>query len=82
MKKIYETPLNGWDESAERLHIYAIESREEWWELEEMKFGDLCRYFDVCEPGCEVIPGSIYHTYNFEVTEKHIIMTEIVAYDV
>jgi hypothetical protein len=82
MKKIYESPLNGWDESAERLHVYALESNDEYWELKEMTFGDLCRYFEVCEPGCYVIPGSIYSRYEFKITSNHVIIAETVAYNV
>ena len=82
MKKIYESPLNGWDESAERIHVYALESSDEYWDLKEMAFGDLCRCFGVCEPGCNVIPGAIYSRYNFEITINHAIMCETVAYNV
>ena len=82
MKKVYETPLNGWDESAERLHIYALEDNDEYWHLKEMTFFDLCRYFDICEPGCYVLPGSTYSRYEFEVTSNHVIITETVAYNV
>ena len=82
MKKIYESPLNGWDESAERIYIYALESNDEYWELKEMTFGDLLRHFGMCEAGCYVIPGAIYSRYEFEITCNHVIITETVAYNV
>jgi len=82
MKKIYESPLNGCDESAERIHIYALESDDEYWEFKEMSFGELCEYFGMYEPSWDVPPGAIYSRYEFEVTCNHIIITENVAYNV
>ena len=83
MQKIYESPLNGWDESAECLHIYALESSEEFWELYEMTFEEKCRHFGVFDQtGCFVMPGAKYYTYAFDLTRKHITMTETVAYNV
>ena len=82
MKKVYETPLNGWDESAERIHIYALEDNDEYWSLKEMTFFKLCEHFGVCEPGCGVMPGSIYSRYEFEITSNHVIITEAFAYNV
>lgn len=81
MKKIYESPLNGWDESAERIHIYTLEDDDEYWELNEMTFVQLLRHFGFCEP-CDVMPGGIYYRYEFEVTSNHVIVTETVAYNV
>ena len=82
MKKIYESPLNGWDESAERIHIYALENDDEYWELKEMTHNDLCVYFGMWEYGNDVAPGAIYYRYEFEVTCNHVIITETVAYNV
>lgn len=83
MKKIYESPLNGWNESAERIHIYAMESDDEYWDCSNMNFSELCRYFDVFdESGCDVLPGVMYHVYSFDVTSNHVVMTETVAYNV
>lgn len=83
MKKIYESPLNGCNESAERIHVYALESDDELWEIEEMSHEDRCNYFDVFdETGCHVLPGAVYHTYEFNITKNHIIVTETVAFNV
>lgn len=83
MKKIYESPLNGWDESAERIHVYELESGDEFWELHDMTFEEKCKYFGVVDQtGYFVMPGAKYHTYSFAVGRKHVIMTETVAYNV
>ena len=42
MKMIYESPLNGWDESAERVYLYALEDDEEYWMFSEMTFEEKC----------------------------------------
>lgn len=83
MKKIYESPLNGWDESAERVHVYALESDNEYWELKEMTHKERCDYFGVFDDtGYDVMPGALYHTYSFDFGSNHIIMYETVAYNV
>ena len=83
MKMIYESPLNGWDESAERVYLYALEDDEEYWMFSEMTFEEKCEYFDVYEePDYAVMPGAMYHTYKFELTSNHIMMIETVAYNV
>lgn len=83
MKMIYESPLNGWDESAERIYVYALESDDEYWELEEMTFDQKCECFGVHEePSYAVIPGGLYHRYNFDVTSNHVIMRERIACNV
>ena len=83
MKRIYESPLNGWDESAERVYVYALENDEEYWELQEMTFAEKCEYFGVFDQTSYfVMPGAQYHTYKFEITCNHVIMFETVAYNV
>lgn len=83
MQKIYESPLNGWDESAEQLHIYALDDVDEFWKFYEMTFEERCKYFGVVDQtGSFVMPGAKYYTYSFELTRKHIIVTETVAYNV
>ena len=83
MKKIYESPLNGWDESAERIHVYELESNEEYWELNDMTFDEKCKYFDVYEePDYAVMPGGLYHRYEVSLYSNHIIISEIIAYNV
>lgn len=83
MKKIYESPLNGWDESAERIHVYALESDDEYWEFNEMTHEERCEYFNVFDQtGYDVMPGAMYKTYDFNLTGNHIIVCETVAYNV
>lgn len=83
MKKIFESPLNGWNESATKVHVYALESDDEYWELYKMGWNELCDYFDVMEePVFGVAPGAIYHRYEFRLEGNHIIMYETVAYNV
>ena len=82
MKKIYESPLNGWSESAERIHIYAIESEDERCDLKEMSNYELQKHFGMSNPGYEVRPGAMYFVYEFAITDNHVIITEFVAYNV
>ena len=83
MKKIYETPLNGWDESAERIHVYELEDDDEYWEFNAMTFEEKCDYFGVFDQtGYFVTPGAKYYTYGFKLTSNHIMMIETVAYNV
>ena len=82
MKKIYESPLNGWDESAERIHIYALDNAEEYSMLKEMSNYELQEHFGMYNPGYEVRPGAMYFIYTFEITNNYAIITEFMAYNV
>lgn len=83
MKKIYESPLNGWDESAERLCIYELENSDEFWKFYEMTFEERCEYFGVFDQtGYFIMPGAVYSTYEFHLTRKHVAVIETIAYNV
>ena len=83
MKKIYESPLNGWSEKAERVHVFALENDDEFWEIYNMTHGDKCDYFGVFDEfGYDVAPGALYNTYDFSVSSNHVIMYETFAYNV
>lgn len=82
MKKIYESPLNGWSESAERIYIYALENEDEYWKLVEMSHYELQEYFGMYEPCYEVRPGAMYSVYEFKITSDHVIIVEMVACNV
>lgn len=83
MQKIYESPLNGWDESAERVYLYALDDADEFWKIYEMTFEERCEYFGVVDQiGYIVAPGAKYYTYTFHLTRKHMIVTETIAYNV
>jgi hypothetical protein len=81
MKKIYESPLNGWDESAERIHIYALDENDDWWEFDAMTEEDWCNYFNMYND-YSVAPGAIYHRYHFNLENNHIVITENIAYNI
>ena len=83
MKQIFKSSLNGWDESAERVYVYAIESNDEFWSFYTMSHEERCEMFGVFdESGYEVAPGATYHTYQFELTSNHIIMIDTIALNV
>ena len=83
MKKIYESELNGWDESAERIYVYALEDDDEFWDFNAMTFEQKCEHFGVFDQtGYIVAPGAKYYTYAFHLTKNHIIVTETVSYNV
>lgn len=81
MKHIYTSPLCGWDESADRVYVYELENDEEVLDFEEMSFEEKCELFGVKEE-YDVMPGALYHRYDFHCTGSHIIMTEVVACNV
>lgn len=83
MRKIYESPLNGWDESAERIHVYALDENDDWYELKDMTEDELCALLGVHEePDYAVAPGGLYHRYAFDITRNHVVMTETIALNV
>lgn len=83
MKRIYDSPLNGWDESAERIYVYALSEHDDWYELKDMTHDELCDLFDVYEePDYAVAPGGLYHRYDFEITSTHVIVVEKIALNV
>ena len=58
MKHIYTSPLCGWDESADRVFVYELESDEEIWDFREMTFEQKCDLFNVYEePDYAIAPG-------------------------
>lgn len=77
MKKIYESGLNGWNECAERVHVYAFESDEEYFEFDNMNYQERCEYFNVSDDaGSGAWPGATYYEYDFEHSSHHVIMFE------
>lgn len=82
MKKIFESELNSTDYySAEKIYVYALQSEDEWWMLDEMDHEARCDYFDVYEEK-GVLPGAIFHRYVFKLMSTHIVMSEVVARNV
>lgn len=83
MKKIYESPLNGYGESAERIYVYALENDDEYYHLSDMTHEEKCEYFGVFDQSDYLVhPGAIYHTYAFHLHSHHVIMREYVGYNV
>ena len=82
MKKIYESALNGWDESAERIHLYTIKNDDEYYMFTEMSHSEMQEYFGMYDPCVGVLPGAMYSRYEFKITNNHVVIIETVAYNV
>ena len=81
MKKIFESDLRGEGESAEKIHVYEFSSKEEYWEFAEVSFNDKCALCGVTEE-TGVMPGALYHRYDFDYSTTYAVMYETVAYNV
>ena len=81
MKKIFESELRGEGESAQKVYVYEFTSEEEYWHFCNLSFNDKCWYCGVSEEGC-VIPGALYHRYEFDNSTTYVVMYETVAYNV
>ena len=83
MKKIFESDFNGFDdgESVTKVCVYELENVDEFWELDEMDFEEICNFFGVRNT-YNVAPGARFYEYNFEVSRHHIIMYETVSLNV
>ena len=75
MRKIFESPLNGWDETATKIHVYALDDEDEFWMLDDMRADELEEYFGVCSEFW-AMPGAASTTYDFHLQGDHIIMYE------
>lgn len=83
MKLVYTSPLCGYGESAECVHVYEFENEDEFWELNDMTFEEKCELFGVYEePDYAVPPGGLYHRYDFHLSGCHVIVSEGIAYNV
>lgn len=83
MKKIFESQWNSWDETAEKIHVYEMESDQEYWDFEDMSYEEKCQYFNVFDQsGYYVRPGAEYYTYAFDYTTHHVVMYERCALNV
>jgi hypothetical protein len=80
MRKIFESKLYSYgdSETAERIHVYEFENDNEYDELYDMEYAEICEYVGVVPCGI-VAPGDIYHHYRFSFESKHLIMVEIVG---
>ena len=83
MKKVFESELRGFDESACKIFVYELEDEVEQKELYEMEHEELCSLFNVFDEGrYEMPPGERYSTYYFDFAGGYLIMTETVALNV
>ena len=81
MKMIFESEPHGWGEEIEILHIYAIESEDEYEEINTMSFKEREEYFNIINTGM-VAPGSMYTHYSIEVTNFYVVVNETQGYNV
>lgn len=84
LTKLYESDLHGENESASKIYLFRINDTETYEELKEMTHEELCGLFNVFdESGYEVMPGALYHTYDFSIIPyEAIVMVETIAYNV
>ena len=82
--KLYESDLHGENESASKIYLFRINDAETYEELKEMTHEELCGLFNVFdESGYEVMPGALYHTYDFSIIPyEAVVMVETIAYNV
>ena len=81
MRKIFESPRNGWDESATKVYVYALDDEDEYWMLEDMNAEELEEYFGVSSEHW-AMPGAAYTTYDFHLQGDHIVMYETYSLNV
>ena len=81
MEKIFESKLNGFDESADKIHVYAFENETEYEDYNNMTHYERLEAFDFGEESF-VNPGAIFHRYSFDISCNHAIVTETVALNV
>lgn len=81
MKKVYESQVVGFDENAEQLTIFEIESEEESHKLFDMEQDELCELLDV-QDDYNVPAGAVFHRYSVEVTGSFVILTDSIGLNV
>ena len=70
MKKLYTSPIASEDERGYEVTLYEL-TEEEWYYFTNFSEHDFEEYFGLySEDGC-VIPGAIYHTYEFHIVSLH-----------
>ena len=77
MKKIFESEWIAHDECADKIHVFQIESDDEFWAISDMSHEEKCQYFNVFDShGYEVAPGGVYNTYEFDNNISFVTMFE------
>jgi len=83
MKKLFESALSGFNESASKVSVFQFDSPEEQEEFFMLEHSERCELFNVFdESGYEVMPGAIYHTYDFQVADGILVMFDRIAANV
>lgn len=81
MKVVFRSDYAGWDESAEAITVVQLDEGE-YDELVQMSHDEKCRLFGVAEYPESMIPGMSYHTYDFELTGKFLLMFDTLVLDI
>lgn len=90
MKKIYESPFNGWDEEAEMLIIYELEEGDydelfEEYEDDQYHFDNERMLYDMgyYSDWGEIMPGAQYTRFYVEsLSNHHLVIAKVNALNV
>lgn len=79
MKKIYESPIHGYDDTGEVIRIYTIEDEDEFWEIDAMTHEERCELIGVTDESLYpyAIPfGVTFRSYDFDLSCQHLVVHE------
>jgi hypothetical protein len=86
MKKIYESPYRGINESAVSVWVYELDvDLDEASILRDMNHDERCYAIGVTEEsgGLWVLPGALYHSYDFDIVgDGYMVVTDRAALNV
>lgn len=86
MKKIYESPYRGINESAVSVWLYELDvDLDEASILHEMSHKERCSTIGVIDErgGLWVMPGAAYHSYDFDIVgDGYMVVTDTLALNV
>ncbi len=83
MRKLQEIPVAGEDNFySVLLHVYQLEGNE-FWELDSMSHVEKCALIGVEDQAdFDVMPGGVFHSYQFIVKPEYMIVEETLACNV
>ena len=82
MRKLFESDFAGFDESSSQITIFEC-SEDEIKDIYEKSHRERCDFFDVFdERGYDVMPGALYHSYDFYIEGGFVVMVDTVAYNI
>ncbi|MBP5461997.1 MAG: hypothetical protein J6Y20_07725 [Lachnospiraceae bacterium] len=83
MRKVFESGLRGFSESASKIYVYEFDDEYEAEEFYNLEHDERCGVMGVFdERGYDVMPGALYHGYDFSCTDGFLVMTETSALNV